>query len=134
GSLPGGHGHVLAPRGVQLLPLPRLPGGGRLRGGARSGVLRELLRAVPGAHLRSLPAQDPGGGDERPEADVARSLLRLRVLPAANQRQHLPHGGRTALLFLRFVWDQLPWLRLPHRGRGQVPGGSELHVARQLLR
>lgn len=107
------------------------------------------------------------GGHECPETNLACDLFRLCRLPAANQRQHVSHGGWSAILWTRYnrklrgsklhvvnetllqqnnmlhclplrllhhVWDQLPRLWLPHRGGGQVPGGSRIHLAWHLLR
>lgn len=61
GPVPRGHGHVMAPRGIQLCSLPLLPGDRWVRGGEGPGVLRTMLRGVPRSLLRQLPAEDPGG-------------------------------------------------------------------------
>lgn len=42
------------------------------------------------------------GGHECPETDLACVLLHLRRLPTANQRQHVPHGGREPVLRTRY--------------------------------
>lgn len=61
GPIPCGHGHVMAPRGIQLCSLPLLPGRPWLCGGEGQGVLRTLLRAIFRSHLRLLPPEDSGG-------------------------------------------------------------------------
>lgn len=43
------------------------------------------------------------GSHQCPEADMACVLLPVCVLPAANQKQHLPHGGWAAILRKRWA-------------------------------
>lgn len=47
------------------------------------------------------------GGDQCPQTNVARPLLSVCLLPAANQKQHLPPRGRRAVLRTR--WVMMAW-------------------------
>lgn len=55
------------------------------------------------------PFSSATGGDQRPQANVARLLFSVRLLPAADQEQHLPPGGRRAILWTR--WAVTAWNR-----------------------